>query len=204
LMRLGEEESEILGIMFGDGSIYRTKRKLKVEITGHKMDDREYMLNHVAPLFLRVYGVRMRVSYRRDSNTMRLYTYSQEVAMRLHMLGMPIGPKSRATLLPHADVEPESFIRGLFDTDGCVYRKYGCYAQVQFKSIARELMEFVRNTLILMGFHSSRIILDETRYKFYLCRQEEVRRFFEFIRPANPKHLKRLAGIWSRKPTGTA
>ena len=199
MRKLDKKESEILGIMFGDGSIYKAGRGalLKIEITGHKVEDRDYLLGHVAPLFLAVFGLRMKPYYKRDENTMRIYAYSNEVAMELNSWGMPIGPKKNAILLPRVRIVPMAFIRGLFDTDGCVYRKYGPYVQLQFKSISKELMTFTRTLLVEHGLHPTRIIRDETRYKFYICRQEEVKAFFrDLVRPANTKHLRRLRAVW--------
>ena len=202
---LDERESEILGIMFGDGSIYRAGRRasLKIEVTGHKVEDRDYLLGHVAPLFLDVFGLEMKPYYKRNENTMRIYAYSRDVAMKLHSWGMPIGPKKNAILLPRVEVVLMAFVRGLFDTDGCVYRKYGPYVQLQFKSISRELMAYTRALLVEQGLHPTKIVRDETRYKFYICRQEEVRAFFrDLVRPANVKHLRRLRAICGRLSFG--
>ena len=48
---LTEKESEILGIMFGDGSLSRTERSVQIAITGNKFDDEVYLIEHVRPLF---------------------------------------------------------------------------------------------------------------------------------------------------------
>ena len=198
MMRLGEEESEILGIMFGDGSLRPTHSSLKIEVSGHKIDDRDYLLNHVAPLFNRAFKLDMKPYYRRRENAMVIYAYSKRVGLLLHEWGMPIGSKMRAVLLPRVQVEEVPFIRGLFDTDGCIYRKYGPYAQLQFKSSSPELMEYVRKLLARLGFRPTMVIKDETRFKFYICRQREIARFMHLIRPANIKHLRRYEAIMAR------
>jgi hypothetical protein len=83
----------------------------------------------------------------------------------------------------------------VFDTDGSVYRKYGPYAQVQFKTVSENLMCFVRDKLTTLGLHPTRIRPDETKHRFLLCRQKEVEAFFRLVKPSNPKHIERLKRI---------
>ena len=192
---LDERESEILGIMFGDGSIRPTLRSLKIEVSGHKVDDRDYLLGHVSVLFREVFGLEMRPYYRKKENSMVIYAYSRQVGLEIHEWGMPIGSKVRAILVPRVSVKAVPFIRGLFDTDGCIYKKYGPYAQIQFKSASRELMDYTRGLLTSLGFRPTAVIKDETRFKFYICRQAEVVKFMELIRPANKKHVERFRAI---------
>ena len=56
---LTEQESEILGILFGDGSLSRTERSVQIAITGNKIDDENYLLFHVRALFLKVFDLRL-------------------------------------------------------------------------------------------------------------------------------------------------
>ena len=93
-----------------------------------------------------------------------------------------------------------SVLRGLFDTDGCVYRKYGNYAQISFKFAGNALIDSTRKALLELDFnptniqtgHSSKGGID---WKFYLSRQEEIKKFFLEIKPANEKHMLRLNNI---------
>ncbi|MBN1274997.1 LAGLIDADG family homing endonuclease [Candidatus Woesearchaeota archaeon] len=86
-------------------------------------------------------------------------------------------------------------LRGLFDTDGCVYGKYGSYQQIQFKFSSYPLICSVRRLLELAGFHPTRIqhavSSGFSSWKVYLSRQAEIERFFDLIRPRNQEHLTR-------------
>jgi DNA-binding transcriptional regulator WhiA len=197
---LTDQESEMLGIMFGDGSLSKVGGSVQIAITGNKTDDKEYLLEHASPLFARLFGIDLRTRYRRGEKTMDLYIYSKKVAFMLHEWGMPIGLKNVGELRPRASLNEKSFIRGLFDTDGCVYRKYEKYAQIQFKSASATLMEYLMKCLNEMRFHPTSMQRDDTRYKFYLCRQAEIDKFFEIIAPANVKHLKRFKEIREHVP----
>jgi len=52
-------------------------------------------------------------------------------------------------------------VRGLFDTDGSVYRKYGKYKQIQFKGSSKTLMEYTLDALIGLGFCPTALRQDE-------------------------------------------
>ena len=195
---LTELQSEILGILFGDGVLSKTHSSVQIAITGHKLDDREYLIGRVRPMFAQLFAIPLKVRLRNDENTMDLYTYSKRVALTLHEWGMPFGRKKLSSLTPDVALEEVSFVRGLFDTDGCVYNKYGPYMQIQFKNASRSLPEYVKECLMKLGFHPTSIKSDDTKFRFFLCRQGEVDRFFRVIEPRNSKHLKRLQNA-SRK-----
>ena len=108
---------------------------------------------------------------------------------------MPFGLKKPGFLVPKLEVIPEAFIRGIFDTDGSVYRKYDPYAQIQLKAVSKSLMSFIREHLVSLGFHPTRLRPDETKFRFSLCRQTEVDRFSRTESPVNPKHVERLKRI---------
>ncbi len=123
---------------------------------------------------------------------MAIYGYSKSVALTLNEWGMPFGLKKMSRLTPSVAVDEIAFIRGLFDTDGSVYRKYGRYLQIQFKCVNPNLIEFVRMSLNRLGFSPTEIRKDETKFRFCLSRQAEIDRFFRVISPKNLKHLKRF------------
>lgn len=156
---------------------------------------RNYLLEHLRPHFQREFGLELTSRYRRAENTMDLYRYCKNVAVTLHSWGLPIGSKKLENLTPRVSVVSGAFIRGVFDTDGSVYRKYGPYAQVQFKTVCKPLMSFIGDKLTILGLHHTRIRPDETKQRFYLCRQEKVDSFFRIVKPSNPKHIDRFNRI---------
>src|SRR3989442_14668894 len=129
-MVLTERESEILGILFGDGCLSRTERSVLITITGNKVDDEKYLLGHIRSLFLKVFDLELTSRYRHDENTMDLYRHSKKIASVLHSWGMPFGLKKLEDLIPKTEAIPRGVIRVVFDTDGAGYRKYSPYAQI--------------------------------------------------------------------------
>ena len=67
---------------------------------------------------------------------------------------MPFGLKKLGDLRPKLEVVPDAFIRGVFDTDGSVYCKYGPYGQIQFKAVSRGLMSSIRGLFGRVGIPS--------------------------------------------------
>jgi hypothetical protein len=195
---LTKSQSEMLGILFGDGSMSWNRSSVQISIAGHKLDDREYLMDRVRPMFSQLFDILLKVLLVKDQNAMLLYTYSKQVALTLHEWGMPFGRKKLSQLTPDVALDEISFVRGIFDTDGCVYRKYGPYTQIQFKFASLSLLSYMRECLVRLGFHPTSITTDDTKFRFSLSRQAEVDHFFRVVEPKNQKHLKRFQNF-SRK-----
>ena len=79
------------------------------------------------------------------------------------------------------------FLRGFFDTDGSIYKlRYGI--QISFKNYSHPLLKSLQKMLSGLGYKPSRI----SSHSVYLTRISDVARFFEDIKPANMKHIKRF------------
>ena len=113
----------------------RNHGSIQICIAGHKLDDKEYLMGRVRPMFAQVFATLFKVLLVKDENTMILYVYSKRVGLTLHEWGMPFGRKKLSQLTPCVALDEVSFIRGLFDTDGCVYRKYGPMRKYSLSSL---------------------------------------------------------------------
>src|SRR5207249_10406011 len=96
-------------------------------------------------------------------------------------MGHAFGRKKLSHLTPALALDEVSFIRRLFDTDGCVYRKYGPYIQIQFKLASLSLLAYARQTLAKLRLNSTSITSDDTKFRFFLSRQAELVRFFRVV-----------------------
>lgn len=197
------ELAEIVGIMLGDGCLHRTKKGyLHSMIAFHK--EELFYLNHVKILFESYfYPYIFRIDELKDEFMLR--NSSSCIGRIMMKVGLIPGNKTKNKVkIPKWIFSNKEFLisvmRGLFDTDGCVYRKYDHYAQIQFKFGCIEILKSVREVLILLGFHPTKIQWEPnhkgyTGYKIYLSRQEEIDRFFEKIIPMNAKHVERFKKI---------
>jgi hypothetical protein len=91
---LTKSQSEMLGILFGDGSMSWNRSSVQISIAGHKLDDREYLMDRVRPMFSQLFDILLKVLLVKDQNAMLLYTYSKQVALTLHEWGMPLAERN--------------------------------------------------------------------------------------------------------------
>ena len=100
-----------------------------------------------------------------------------------------------------------AFIRGLLDTDGCVYTDRHTIKEREYKNIGMAftnrslplLLDF-KETLESIGLHPTQ----KTKYTVFLRREEEIRRYFKVIGSSNPKHTNKVKMYFSLKNGGVA
>lgn len=194
--------AEIIGILLGDGGIHLDKhKKYQTHIAFNKLEIqylnyvKELMENYFHPY--RFYIIEIKCEH-------LLRNISVHLAAHLLKKGLKVGDKIKSkVIIPDWIFANETLlmrcIRGLFDTDGCVYRKYANYAQIQFKFASYPLIYSIRRALILLGFHPTKIESEINRefvhWKFYVIRQTSIERFFRTIKPKNEKHVRRYLKI---------
>jgi|SRR3989344_2394461 len=205
-MELNENLAEIVGIMLGDGCLYKEKKRNRYQtiICFHK-EEKDYQ-KYVKTLFESYFNHKFYVTEIKCENLLRNTSFI--VGDKLTKVGLSSGNKvSNKAAIPFWITKDENFlrrtVRGLFDTDGCIYKKYGHYAQIVFKFGGFEMTDSLRTSLKSLGFNPTQVKKGFNRekrtdfYKFYLSRQSEIERFFIEIMPKNPKHLERYQKIKS-------
>jgi len=194
--------AEMVGIMLGDGSLYKDKRNLIHVSIAFNRKEKDY-LDYVRNLF-QIYFSSYNFSVTKYSNEFLLRNVSVKVGGFLVTKGLKIGNKKiNDVSIPSWIFENKEYLmrvlRGLFDTDGCVYRKYANYAQIQFKFAGTNLIKDTKKVLEMLGFTPTKIMKDfshgkEAR-KIYLTRQAEIEKFMFMINPKNPKNWSRYHKI---------
>lgn len=199
--------AEILGIMLGDGCLYKDSRnKYQTIVTLHLQE--EQYAHYVKTIFKKFFeGYSFTIFKKKDH--LRIVNTSVHVGSELIKAGFLSGDKISNNLTVPSWVFSNkqfqmSLLRGLFDTDGCIYRKYAHYLQIQFKFANKYLITDSRRILINLGFHPTKIQKEVCRgklaWKFYLSRQNEILLFFEKVLPANTKHLFRFNSFQTQNP----
>lgn len=182
--------AEIVGIMLGDGNIYR--KQYAVRVCGHINDDRDYLIGHVKSVFMEVFNVEMKEYYHKSVNELILYVYSKFVASNLKNYGMVDGnKKSKGSRIPSWILENEDYtkncLRGLFDTDGCVFTSKG-KVKIEFYSAIEPLQESFTVAMQKMGFKKKWSKSKGSVKTYGLYSADDVRRFINTIGFNNPKH----------------
>src|SRR3989344_2546613 len=184
-----------MGIIVGDGhlSIYQTG------VTTNSKTDKEHAL-FVQKLIQKLFSVSAVVKKKTDQNAVSIVASSRTLVRFLHAQGMPIGNKLDNNLAAPKWVMKntafqKAFLRGLFDTDGCIYldrhkTKKKTYQHLGWTitSYADTLIQDILQMLRNMGFSPTH---QTTQKSVFLRKQNEVHRYFKEIGTSNPKHLNR-------------
>jgi hypothetical protein len=128
-------------------------------------------------------------------NVIRVNVYSKDLSKFLTTkYFLPIGKKKGRLHIP--PIPPSClypYIRGLFDTDGSFYERGSGRAVVNICSLDAAFLQEVAEVLRALGFQVCISGKD-----LYIYRREHVKKFFEEIRPSNPKHIRKYRAYLHR------
>src|SRR3989339_943784 len=120
---INESLAELTGIMFGDGCLSRSGGKYLVYICGHKIDDFEYHSKIIKTLFVKIFKKPTNVCFKRNENTIFIRFSDKNIFETFKSIGVPVGKKYEYLVIPDKFEDLNlfmAFLRGLFDTDGCI------------------------------------------------------------------------------------
>lgn len=179
-----EELAEFFGIMLGDGHVSHFQVVISL---GNK--DIEY-IKHVTSLVSRIFKAPVKTSIRKRGYR-DVYISSTAITSWLLKKGLVSNKVKIQVGMPKWILRRKSymkaFIRGFFDTDGCVY-KIKHRIQIDFTNRSIPLLRGLQKILAVLGYNVS----DISVFKIYLTRKRDVKKFFKNIQPRNQKHRKRF------------
>ena len=199
------EIAEFLGALSGDGFIGNygeRKQQFMIQLTGHK-EEKDYF--KFLEKILSEKFENLNFGYREKNKTLRLTIYSKDL---FHFLknnwGFPVDKKGNKIVIPRVIRKSEnltrSFIRGLFDTDGCLFfdkrkRYKRPYPRLQleiasqklFKEVADYLSEYFRICTKKRTRYGKYII-----YSLEIYGHEQLKKWLEIIGFSNNKHIKKV------------
>ena len=186
--------AEVLGVFFGDGHL----SKFQASITLDSQNDSEYV-EMMIEIFSKLTKLHVGCRKRKDSRAFEIVVSSKSFVEHLNSLGMPAGNKLQKGLPIPVWIKgnvlfSRSFIKGVFDTDGCVFsdrKKYKNkiyhYLGVNISSASKDFLDELSSLLMESGISST---LTSSK-SLMVRRSEDVDLFFKIIKPRNPKHLTR-------------
>ncbi len=182
---LNSELAEFLGILAGDGCL--TNHNHSIFVTGNRMSDYLHHKLVVAPLFTKLFGLETLQKIQKNG----IHTYLNSKLAHAYLareFSFPIGKKKgRLHVLESiktSDQLKRSFLRGLFDTDGGVHRHHQNSVQLHITSYTTAFLKEVHELLLSLGFNAK-----IGKEDIWIFDRSEVIRFFNEIKPANPKHV---------------
>jgi len=209
--------AEETGIHIGDGSMgmyerAHNKKVYRCTVSGHSVEDKDYLLNYVRPLLSTLYGVNVYTSELKTRKTLMLGYESRRVVLFKHdVLALPIGKKTRIRI-PDVFLDNISLaklcLRGLFDTDGGVAfrnwkRRSYSYPVVHFTSTSLELVSQVSELLESLNIRHELLIQPGTRLfkaagRIRIYGKNGLERWLAEVGFRNPANISKIL-LWRRE-----
>lgn len=190
-----EKLAELMGILFGDGHL----SKYQISVTTNSKTDRQHAL-FVRDLMRELFGVSVSTRIKDGENAINVTASSKSMVLFLQQKGIPIGDKIKnhlsvpSWIFKRTDYQ-KAFIRGLFDTDGCIYidvhktnKKTYKHLGWTITSYAKRLRLDIINILSDLGFSPTH---RPSQKSVYIRKQREIAKYFSEIKTNNQKHHRR-------------
>ena len=189
--RMSSDLAEEIGIHLGDGCLSFNRNYFSVK-TNKK--ERDYMTNFIFPLYKKLFNLDLKLMVLEsvvgfEICSKGLFEFKNKI------LKIPHGNKVNKIVVPKAILESKnkeiytSFIRGLFDTDGCVHmvKSKNNYPVITFTIKSQRLIQQVKEMLTKLGF-----IHYTGRYVINLNGKIMLEKWIREINSNNPKNLVKL------------
>lgn len=202
------ELAEETGWHIGDGSMnfYNQEGKLRgiYQLRGHIEDDKPHYIERIKPIFKLLYGIDVSLREMPSTRVFGFQIWNDGLVKFKQNLGLPLGKKFDV-VIPEAFLTDDklkiSVVRGIFDTDGCVYlekRKDKFYPRMEISTISLKLANQLLEILNNLGFRTTMYKVFPYQvgnrllyYKVNIRGTEMFHKFVEIIKPANPKHIRK-------------
>ena len=214
--KFDDKLAEEIGIIAGDGHLTTKKKYYGIIVYGHYIDDMDYYVNFVVPLFKNLYNITpniKRTIY--TENGMRLEMWSKAVFMFHNRLGFPRGKKENNIRLPKQILNNtkflKPFLKGFIDTDGSIifqkkYRKIYYYPKINIELSDLKLISHIKDMLDKLNFTYSfckKIKKHKytknwhTSYAIDIYGVKNLEKWYKAIGSNNPKHTSKYL-IWKK------
>lgn len=186
--------AEFIGIHFGDGSMSnKGSNKYRIYYS-FNLRDIEYA-EYVRNLIYSIFNINIKLGKREKKHEVYLYAYSKNLCTFLNTsLQIPYSPKKQLIIPDYIKYNQEylkSFLKGLFDTDGCIIiQKDGKYSYVLIKitTSIKMFADDIKSALNSLNINSyicikSNNVGIQEVYDIVIRRKESVDRFITFTQP---------------------
>jgi intein/homing endonuclease len=186
--------AELLGIFMGDGHV----GEYQASVVTNSETDLEHA-HYIQQLLKDLFGVPATLTLRKDKKACTVLASSKELCNFFEGQGIPKGNKLRKGMRIPQWVDSNrdyryAFVRGLIDTDGCVYFDRHRVKEVSYSSVciaftnaSNILLSYVEEMLKSEGLHPTR-----WGRNIRLRRRSEVLWYAREIGFSNPKHAAKI------------
>jgi len=201
--------AEETGWHIGDGSMnyYRNNKHHKglYQLRGHLPDDIEHYEKRVKVIYKTLYDISLNCHKQESTGIYGFQIWSNELVDFKRKLGLPLGKKEEIGI-PRVFLANKrlirSIIRGIYDTDGCLYlekKNKKLYPRVKITTTSKRLALQLVKELEKLKLRATKY---ETKRKnpnwsplqnIEVRGEQEVKNWFQIIQPKNPKFIQKYA-----------
>ncbi|MBU0466174.1 MAG: LAGLIDADG family homing endonuclease [Candidatus Woesearchaeota archaeon] len=196
--KLTPELAEEIGMHIGDG--FLSKRRNEYRLKGNKNNEKDYYKYFIKKLYKTLFNLDINLkeyesTYGFEISSKGLWTFKNKI------LGIPSGKKDDIDLPAIIKVNDKdiltSFIRGVFDTDGCVnfksgYGLKGYYPRIEITMLSKDLIGSISEILYALGLKPYKHQDKLGYWHITLNGYERFERYNKLIGWHNPKHLRKI------------
>ncbi|MFA4855260.1 MAG: LAGLIDADG family homing endonuclease [archaeon] len=199
-MPLSEELCEFLGCFIGDGFTNKCNRTGQIQFAGDSRFDRAYYNSTIIPIARKLFALKSPY-IRVKNNSLWVNFYSKRLFEFLtERFNMPAGVKFDKVMIPEEILGSETSllvacIRGIFDTDGCIYfdkRKIykEPYIRIELNMHNERLIEQISCCLKDLDINVKKL---SNGWRLQIIGKKSVQQFLEKVGFSNNKHRNRIA-----------
>lgn len=191
--------AEMFGIILGDGAI----TPYQVNITLNNLVDKDYG-NWIIKEFEKIFGIKAYRNVR--GNTLCITISSIELVEFFVKNGLKIGDKINNKLnIPNWILRNREYslacVRGLFDTDGCVYIDKHILKDKEYRNIC---LDYTSANRCLLKTVYGICLEQKLNFKIYnksikLRKEGDIRKFYQLIGTSNLKHQEKFDNFFLEK-----
>ncbi|MBU2523038.1 MAG: hypothetical protein KKE23_01975 [Nanoarchaeota archaeon] len=207
-MALSTQLCEVIGAHMGDGFTNKYGRLYMMQFSGDKRFDKSYYEKFIIPYILKVFpSSKPHISEEKNGNSLRVTFYSKHLFLFLtERMGFPAGKKTFTICIPQEIMNSEeklinSTIRGIFDTDGCVFidqrKKYKrpyprIILEIVSSPLHNQLKEYLKKHFNIYTIEKERPGKNKT-YSIEIYGIAQLKKWMEIIGFSNNRHLSKIA-----------
>lgn len=189
-LKMSPELAEEIGIHLGDGCLSYNRNYFSVKC--NKKEEKGYMISYMIPLYKKLYNLDLKLM--RLPSVSGFEVYSKALfEFKNKVIGIPYGEKIEKIEIPQVILKTKNkeiyyaTIRGLFDTDGCVYITKKKYPTINITIKSKKLIGQVSDMLLKLGF-----IPSIYKWTITLNGPTMLNKWIKEINSNNQKNIKKL------------
>ncbi|MCK4669957.1 MAG: hypothetical protein KAT43_02045 [Nanoarchaeota archaeon] len=197
-LELNENLCEFLGAFIGDGFTNKYGSSYVIQFTGDSRYDYEYYEKCMIPIAKTYFNIKPRI--KRIDNTLRINLNSKTLHILLtQRFKFPAGKKSYTVKIPQEILNScrehiTALLRGIYDTDGCVFfdkrpSYRNPYPRIHIELINRPLIRQIYNTLQFFDLNPT---ITKNGYIIQINGEKYTKKFLKTIGFSNSRHINRI------------